>query len=133
MNPKITKLTDIRVLTILNRNAKKASAVIYYHSPLPCKKLIKNIPNPLNSIAIHNWRGMLSKNAVKIEKQPPAASIASARIEGIEVTKLTTSSNNSTIKSNTKTKEELVKVFNEKLLKVIIELEKNTTKANFQN
>lgn len=40
---------------------------------------------------------------------------------------------NSTIKSNTKTKEELVKVFNEKLLKVIITLEKNTTKANCQN
>ena len=40
-----------------------------------------------------------SKKAVKIEKQPPAASIASARMEGIEVTKLTTSSNNSTIKS----------------------------------
>ncbi len=40
---------------------------------------------------------------------------------------------NSTIKSNTKTKEELVKVFNEKLLKVIIALEKNTTKANCQN
>lgn len=40
---------------------------------------------------------------------------------------------NSTIKSNTQTKEELVKVFNEKLLKVIIELEKNTTKANCQN
>lgn len=40
---------------------------------------------------------------------------------------------NSTIKSNTKTKEELVKVFNEKLLKVIIALEKNTTKTNCQN
>ena len=40
---------------------------------------------------------------------------------------------NSTIKSNTKTKEQLVKVFNEKLLKVIISLEKNTTKANCQN
>lgn len=40
---------------------------------------------------------------------------------------------NSIIKSDLNTKEELGKVFNEKLLKVIIALEKNVSKLNCQN